>query len=249
MINNLVELGEKVATQIAKILVRANIKPIQVTVLRFAIAAPASLYFFSRGEYLYNVIGLFVYMALAILDWTDGEMARLYKLPKNTAPFGRLIDHISDRVLMLIVLGTLMFAGMRGSNSQIWTIVTVLYYSFFFFLTTLLFEFDKMFGLHFEEYPKLSHEMRKINHTPNATDRFLYNLLYVHNNSIAFICFTHNYVLIVGILTNQLLLCFIFFTFMLTIRSIGVFLIIYKTLKIDSNGLAITSVLRKYYKG
>lgn len=249
MINKLVELGEKVATQLAKILIRVHVKPIQVTILRFAIATPASLYFFSRGEYFYNVIGLFVYMGLAILDWTDGEMARLYKLPKKTAPFGRLIDHTSDRVLMLIVLGTIMFAGMRGSNSQIWIFVTVLYYSLFFFLTVLLYEFDTMFGLHFGEYPKLNREMLKINSTPNITDRFLYNLLYVHNNSIAFICFTHNYVLIFGILTNQLLLSFIFFTLMLAIRSMGIFFIMYKTLKIDSSGLAITSVLKKYYKG
>lgn len=246
MIKYLEDLGLEFAYNIAKIFVKAKIKPMTVTIFRFIIAAPISLYFFSRGEYLYNIIGLLLYMALAILDWVDGDMAKLYKLPKKTAPFGRLIDHTSDRILVLIVLGAIFYAGMNSSYSNIWIIVTVLYYSSFFFLTVFLYEFDKMFGIDFERYPKLSQQMHQINSAPSIYDRIFYNFLYVHNNSLARICFTHLYALVIGIVANQLLPAFIFITFMHFLRSAGIFLITYKTLKLGETNSALIKVLRKY---
>lgn len=240
------DIGLKVSFKIATILVKAKIKPMTVTVFRFIVSAPLSWYFFSRGEYIYNVIGLFLYMALAILDWVDGEMAQLYKLSKQTAPFGRLIDHTSDRILMLIVLGSLFYAGMNSLNNHVWTILTVSYYSVFLFLTVLLYEFDKMFGLDFERYPEIGRLMHGISRSPSITDKILFNLLYVHNNSLTRICFTHNYLLIIGIITNQLLPTFIFITFMHILRSAGIFLITYRTLKKVEIDSALVEVLRKY---
>jgi len=246
MIKYFDNLAAKIAFKIAETLVKAKIKPMSVTVFRFIIAAPVSWYFFSRGQYLYNVVGLFLYMAFAILDWVDGDMAQLYKLPKKTAPFGRLIDHTSDRILMLIVLGSFFYAGMNGTYQDVWIVLTVLYYSIFFFLSVSLYEFDKRFNLDFESYPEIDRKMHYINPSPGLIDKILFNILYVHNNSITRICFTHNYVLIAGILTNQLLPVFIFITFMHTLRSAGIFSIMYRTLKVEKTDSALISVLREY---
>lgn len=246
MINFLDNIALKISLELAKLLVKAKIKPISVTLFRFIIAAPLSWLFFSRGEYIYNVIGLFTYMALALLDWVDGEMAQLYKLPRETAPFGKLIDHMSDRVLMMIVLGSLLFAGLTKSNNQLWITVTILYYSSFFYLTSLIYDFEKMFKLDFLKFPKIERSMFRINSSPNLIDKVLYNMLYVHNNSITRICFTHNFILIFGILTNQILISFIFITSMHMLRSAGVFFIMYKTLKHEESNSALVKVLRKY---
>lgn len=246
MIKYFDNLAEKFSFKLAQILVNAKIKPMFVTVFRFIVAGLASWYFLSRGQYLYNVMGLLSYMALAILDWVDGDMAKLYKLPKLTAPFGRLIDHTSDRILMLIVLGSIFYAGMNGPDNQVWIILTVLYYSGFFFLTVFSYEFDKMFHLNFEDYPKIEDQIRRADIPPSTTDKILYNMLYVHNNSITRIFFTHNYLLIIGILMNQLLLAFMIITLMHGLRAVGIFLLTCRTLKIGVTDSALVKVLRKY---
>lgn len=246
MILFLDRVAENVSLQIAKLFVKAGIKPMTVTVVRFLIAAPVSWYFFSRGEYIYSVVGLFTYMALAILDWVDGEMATLYKLPKHTAPFGRLIDHTSDRILMLIVLGSILYGGMRGPQGYAWTIVTVWYFSTFFFLNVFSYEFEKKFRLPFDRYPEVEKQMYKLTRDPLVKDRILYNLLYVHNNSITRILFTHNFLLIIGILTNQLLGTFIIITAMSAVRATGYFVLEYKTLKPGDTDSALIKVMRKY---
>lgn len=244
MITFLDNIASEVAIKIAQILVRAKVRPIAVTIFRFVVCAPISLYFFSRGDYLSNVIGLFLYMALALLDWADGEMAQMYKLPKKTAPFGRLIDHTSDRVLMMIVLGSIFYAGMMGPNKQIWTILTILYYSSFFFMNVFLYEFEKVMHLNFTQYPEIEKQMYQINKSPGFFDRFLYSVLYVHKNSLTRIFFTHNFLLIIGILSNQILLIFIVITSMIFLRSASSFYIEYKTLKVEETNSALVKAMR-----
>lgn len=245
MIKFLDKIASDFSHSVAKMLVAVKIKPMTVTVTRFLIAAPLSIYFFSQGEYFANIFGLLSYMALAILDWVDGEMAELYKLPRRTAPFGRLIDHTSDRILMLIVLGSIMYGGIQGNHSYLWSITTILYYSFFFMLTVTLYEFDKKFKIDFEKYPGIGQDMKKIDKNTSVLDSILFNLLYVHNNSLTRICFTHNYLLIIGIITNQLLACFIFITSMHALRSFGLFVIEYETLKKGTTKSTLAQVLRK----
>lgn len=237
-------IAERVAFIIAQILVKARIKPLYVTIFRFVVAAPISWYFFSRGEYLYSVIGLLVYIALAFLDWADGDMAQLYKLPKQTAPLGRLFDHTSDRALMMIVLAAIFYGGMTSSGNSAWITLTVAYYSIFFFLTVSLYEFDSVFGLEFARYPELEREMHKINRSPSLTDKLVYNLLNVHNNSITRLCFTHNFVLLFGILANQLLIALSFLALMHTVRAVGIFWITYETFKVSTTHSALAKVLR-----
>lgn len=245
MINHFENVGEKIANVIAKMLVKAAIKPIFVTIFRFIITIPISWYFFSRGKYIYNIIGLLLYISLAILDWVDGEMARLYKLPKETAPFGRLIDHTSDRVLMLTVLGSIFYAGMNSPDKNAWIILAVLYYSTFFFSTTIHYEFNNTFGLDFERYSGIEKQMNQISLHHSLSDRILLNLICVHNNSFTKFCFSVSYPLLIGIITNQLIPAFIFITIMYIIRSLGLFIIMYKALKVGKTDSTLVKVLRK----
>lgn len=248
MIKVLDDVTEKIAYKLAQILVALKVTPMMATVFRFIAAAPASLYFFSRGEYVYNVIGLVIYMALAFLDVADGHMAAMYKLPKETAPFGRLLDHISDRILMLIIFGAIQYAGMKGPNAHIWIIVTIVFYSAFFFITTLTYEFERTFVLNIHSYPELIPKMYHINRSLSVSDRILFNILYVHNNSFTRIFFNHTFLLLFGVLANQLLLVFIYFAIMHCVRSIGLFMITYDTLSMKPTSSALARVLRKYIR-
>ncbi len=239
MINYFENLGENSAMAGARILYKLKIKPLPVTVFRFLVAAPVSIYFFSRGQYLYNVIGLLLYMTLAILDWVDGALAQLYKLPASTKPFGSLIDHTLDRILMLIVLGSLLYANKNF-------LLTIIFYSVYFFQTVLQYEFDKIFHLDFARYPEIEKIMRTSKHRPGTIDLLLYNLLYVHNNSLTKFCFTISYALFIGIIINQLPVAFIFIIFMSSIRSIGILLIMFKTLKSKKTYSVLANSLRNH---
>ncbi|MFZ5366159.1 MAG: CDP-alcohol phosphatidyltransferase family protein [Patescibacteria group bacterium] len=236
-----------IASKIAKIFLKIGIKPVQVTLLRFLIAAPLSFYFFSKGKYLYNVIGLFLYMAWALLDWVDGRLAKLVKLPKETKPLGKLIDSTLDRILMLIVLGSVFYAGAALTQKQIWVILAIIFYSSLFFLTVLLYEFDRIFGIEYNRYPEIEKEMRKISRKPNTLDSFLINLLCLRSSPYRF-CFMISYPLFLGIITNQLILTFIFITFMSNIRAVGIFFIMHQTLKKGETNLLVAKALRKYLR-
>lgn len=224
---------------IARIFYKLKIKPLPVTVFRFLVAAPVSIYFFSRGKYLYNVIGLLLYMSLAILDWVDGALAQLYNLPAGTKPFGRLVDYNLDRILMLIVLGSIFYAIKNLP-------LAIFFYSVYFFQTVLQYEFDKTFHLDFERYPEIEKKMRASNHHAGTGDLLLYNLLYVHHNSVTKFCFTISYPLFIGILINQLPITFIFIILMSAIRSTGIFLIMSKALKPTKTYSTLADSLKNY---
>lgn len=246
MIKYLDSIADKIAFKIAKILYKAGIKPMSVTITRFIIVTPASFYFFSRGTYIANIIGLLIYVVLAFLDIADGDMAQMYRLPQGTKPFGKLIDHVSDRILMLVVLGALLYAGMTGINSNLWILIAVAYYSVFFLITTLMFEFDRTFSLDIHSYPEIRKKMYQINSSPSISDRILYNILYVHNNTFMRIFFTHNFLLFFGIIANQLLFIFIYFAIMHFVRSVGIFLIVYRTLHMKPTNSTLVKALRKF---
>lgn len=247
MIKSLDSIAEYAAEQIARMLVKMGVKPIIITILRFLLCAPISMYFFSQGTYVDNVIGLFLYMFLALFDWVDGHMATLYKLPSATAPLGRLIDHTSDRILMIIVLGSLLYAGMIGPMHYAWILVGILYYSSFFFLTVSLYEFDRTFKIKFEQYPELEKKMYLNSIKTKKMDIVLYNLLYAHNNSLTRIFFTHNFLLVFGIIFNNLFLVFVTITLMNTIRVLGIFYIQLQVFKINNTNSSLVSTLRTYY--
>lgn len=243
MITYLEQIGLKIAHCIAEILAKTKIRPEQIVLFRFIIAAPVSAYLFSRGEYLYNLAGLAVYIPLALLDWVDGHLARI---TGRTSPLGKWLDETSDRVLMLVVLAGLFYAGLTSSDSRWWVVLSVSYFSTFFFLTTVLYDFDREFNLEFKRYPEVEEEMYRLNPSPSLLDKVLYRLLNVHRNSLTKFCFTVSYPLFLGIITNQLLLTFSFITLMFALRAAGILFLVYRVVKGGETDSALTRVLRGY---
>lgn len=241
MIIYLEAIGLKIAYRIALILAKMNVSPNAVTILRFLIAAPVSWYFFTRGIYIYNVIGLFLYMFLAIFDWVDGKLARI---TGKSSLVGKLIDSTTDSILVLIVLGSLFYAGITFSSNVAWVILVILFYSVYFFSTALWYEFDNTFDLELKQYGELEKNINSFGGFSNRTDEFLYSLLHVHRNSITTFCFSISYLLFLGILINQLFLTFAFITIACMVRIIGIFYIMYVAKRKKDSNLILVKVLR-----
>lgn len=240
MIALLERLAFRFCLKIAKLLSKTKITPNSLTLLRFILAAPLSVYFFSKGTYKDNVLGLLFYMGLALIDWVDGKLARL---TGKVSLLGKFLDELLDRILVLLVLGSIFYAGLNSPFYKIWAVIFLFYYSSFLFITALLYEFDDMFGLKFKLYPLLEKEMRK-KKIFSWKDKFLYSFINVHKNSLTKFCFTVSYPLFLGIVLNQLIITFCFITAMQIIRSLAVMFIIYLTVKDGSTNLALIKTLK-----
>lgn len=246
MIIRLEELGVKCSLKIAQILAKTPITPYQITIIRFLLAVPLSVYFFTRGTYWYNVLGLFCYVFLAIFDWVDGRLAEIRKLPEATRPIGKFTDHTLDRILMLMVLGSIFYAGIHSAQKEIWIVVCILYFMAFFFTSTMSYEFEKITKKEYYEYHGLEQFFLQNYKSFSFFDRFLWNVFYLNHSSFARIFFMASYMLFLGIIINQLLLAFILILSATIMRGCGIFIILYRYLKPGESGSHLIRMLRTY---
>lgn len=89
--------------RISAFLVKTPVTPNQVTLFGLVIGLVAG-YFFSRGDYLGQVLGGFFLVVTAIWDCCDGDVARLKMMESD---FGETLDTICDNIINVFV-----FTGM-----------------------------------------------------------------------------------------------------------------------------------------
>ena len=111
------------AKPIARLLVKTPVTANFVTYATFFIAI-VSAYFFSRGIYLCNLIGIVVFQMALLLDFVDGEIARA----KNTvSSYGDWVDSILDRLKDVVIVGGVAWGLARtGHESNIWILGFIL---------------------------------------------------------------------------------------------------------------------------
>ena len=111
------------AKPVARLLVKTPVTANFVTYTTFFIAM-VSAYFFSKGVYMYNVIGIVIVQVALLLDFVDGEIARA----KNAvSSYGDWVDSILDRLKDVLVIGGVAWGLARiGNESNIWILGFVL---------------------------------------------------------------------------------------------------------------------------
>ena len=93
--------------------------PNRLTLLR-VLLIPVCLVFLSIDTPLCQVAALVVLIAAALTDWLDGHLARRWGLVTN---FGKFLDPVADKLLVLCVMVTLCGLG----RFPAWTCVIVLF--------------------------------------------------------------------------------------------------------------------------
>ncbi len=241
MIVFLDEIRIKLAHYIAVILARKKITPNQITVSRFILSVLVSLFFFTKENYLYNLLGLIFYVLLSIFDFVDGDVARL---TKKTSALGEWLDVTSDYILMMIIIASLFFG--RAKNGQEWYFLAILFFSSYSLLGGLISYFDNKYSLEVHQYEKIEEKMLGLTPRLKFWDNFLISFFNVHRSSLSSFCFCLSYPLFIGIIINQLWLTFAFITLMLILRSLGILVIMYLTFHKGKTNLALVKVLREY---
>ena len=230
---------------LVKFLIKTNITPNQVTLVRLFISMPLFIYIFSRGEYIYNLLGVLTAGFLSIFDCVDGDLAR--KTNKSSA-LGAWLDRFSDAIIMCTILMSIFFAALTSSTNYLWPLVIVVFFFGFFLLANLLHEFERSFRVNIGEYSKIKIGMYKLSKKFSFVDRVYINFLDVHNSSLAAYSFCISYPLLIGIIFNQLLLAFIFIAIMFNLRFLVLLQIYYKVLKKEDNRSLFIKVLKEYFK-
>lgn len=229
----------QLAYRIAQGLSKTRITPNQITIFRFVVSFPLTLYSFTRGEYFYNLLGLAVYILLVPLDWVDGDLARL---TNQSSSLGKWLDDTSDRILVLSVLGGLFYAGI-ASDPRLWGLLALIFFLVHFFLTTLLEDFNNHFGLNFSKYAEVEKQVLSVDN-PLFVDRILVNFLNVHRNSFSKFLFCISYPLFVGIIVDRLFLTFAFLVFTFSLRLLGIMFLMCSAAKGGKTNSRLVEILR-----
>lgn len=93
--------------------------PNRLTLLR-VLLIPVCLVFLSIDTPLCQIVALVVLIAAALTDWLDGHLARRWGLVTN---FGKFLDPVADKLLVLCVMVTLCGLG----RFPAWACVIVLF--------------------------------------------------------------------------------------------------------------------------
>lgn len=200
-----IAISRKIATPIVKILAKTKITPNQVTIGRGVILIPLFVFFFIRGDFVSNLIGLFLYVVFFIFDHVDGQLARSKSMESE---LGAFIEDLVDRAAIIIALTSIAFGSSRRSGN--------LLPFFLVFFLLLLDSFQELiafkrheFGIQIgqDEMRKLRREFRK--KMVPWRQRLFFNLIYLEESPLLFV-FAKVYPFILGILFDQVLIAFLY---------------------------------------
>lgn len=91
-----------VSVPTSRVLVRMGFTPNQITLSRLFVLAPIILFFMLQGGYYNFLIGMLIYEFSVILDFIDGDMAKI----KGFSRFGGILDgRVDSTMRYLVVIG------------------------------------------------------------------------------------------------------------------------------------------------
>jgi len=211
-----VSLLRKIAIVIAGWLEKTNISPNQVTVLNFIIFTPPIIWCVLQGEYIYNLIAICLILIDSVFDLVDGILARLRG---TSSKYGQQLDRNFDvffqlMLFMGLIVGTVKATG--DSSLFVWGLILVSGQAMANWIG-IIYEYD--FGFHICRGSQTFREhiaAEKVGYL----DSYISNLIVPHN-IFYIIFFTARYVLLVGILIDEVAFFIIYYSIAINIRWIS----------------------------
>jgi phosphatidylglycerophosphate synthase len=117
---------DEVSKIITPYLAKKGISANQVTILRFIIFIPLSIFFFIYGDYYAIIAGITCYGLFIIFDYVDGDLARLRK---ETTQLGAWLEHVFDMISEGLVIFAMTFGIYRITKiDYIWILGSIALY-------------------------------------------------------------------------------------------------------------------------
>jgi len=109
------------AQMMTGVLRRAKFTPNQITLARFFLFIPFSVFLFAQNRHLLNIIAVILLYFSVVLDQVDGNMAREYNLKTE---IGAWLDDFIDRInQVLIIMGIIFGVFVTSGKNLTWLVI------------------------------------------------------------------------------------------------------------------------------
>ena len=96
--------------------------PNMLTLMRLVAAPVVAIIVTLSTQPLYALIALVIFAIASATDWLDGYLARKWE---SVSGFGRMLDPIADKLMVIIILAALMGTDLSGPLLAIPTIIII----------------------------------------------------------------------------------------------------------------------------
>jgi len=192
----------------------------QITVLNFFTNNLLAVYFFSRGNYISNLIALFFCFFSAAIDYIDGTVARLRN---ESSGLGEWLDSFLDSVWQILLVGGIAYGVFisRGRD-YFWLKTGFMAVVSLVALNYIGYEYRNRFGLNLY---RDAGELRKLCGKCNTALGVLYLEIIAPDKFIFIFLFTLRYLISIGALFNALHIVLIMILCFATIKTLVLFYI------------------------
>jgi len=205
----------------AKLFLKTNITPNDITLGKFIILLPFTLFFLAKGGYLNNLIALGLIFVNSVFDSVDGAIARAKSLKSK---LGAWMDGMLDVYFLNLVLIAVAWNVVQTTGEPLW-FFGGLFALFGQDLSNIMGSFfERKFG--FDCYSGSANFRKKFIGLKKISllDHFLKNII-VPSNFLYTFFFTCRYLFVLGIISNRLDLFLVAFAILINIRGIAMSLI------------------------
>ena len=177
-----------------------NISPNQITILNHFLTLTFGCYFFSRGKYIYGLLGLGVMVVNGFLDYLDGDLA------KTTNQFSKLgiwLDSGFDIIIQNAVMGAIAIGCYKQGLSLFWITLFFIGNSASNFVS---FYYNEKFGFDSDKGNELFRSL--MDRKCHFVNRILKNIIDPTSNYLSLIFYTYRYWVALGMILGIMPLLF-----------------------------------------
>ena len=210
---------KKLADIVVNVLLKTPVTPNQVTLANFLIFAPLASYLLFVGDYVHNLLALFVLIISSFIDLVDGELARQSKrVSKLGAWYESSLDPLTQSmVIFSIALHILFYIPADWKYLALLPLFSQGFANYLGITFSNLFKIDPLTG-----NPELN---ESANRSHSGIDFLLRNII-VPTHWLFILLFTLRFHMIIGILLNVLPFTFLVFGVFITIRVMVMYLVL-----------------------
>lgn len=243
-------LAEKLSVNLfLKFFDKLGIAPNKITVINFFTNNLLAVYFFSRGTYLYNLVGLFFCGLSVIADYMDGAIARKRGIESK---LGGWLDPTVDFIWQnMLLCGIIYGVFISKDKNLLWlgiglfALICVIVANHMSYLYAKTFDLDP-----YRISPDFVKSI-KVNRSTKTLDRLCMNII-TPTNFLFVLLFTLRYFIVVGAIFNIMHIALLMIMIFFLIKA-AVLLFIYSLFlqydKQKTTGLELIKVLHKRYNG
>lgn len=235
-------------------LIFGRFTPNQITIFNLLFTIICGSYFISRGTWFGNLCGLGVLLINGLLDYVDGDLA---KSGNKVSLAGQWLDKGGDMLIQNIIMASVAYSLCIHQFSNATLLICITYFIGLNAMNMISIFYNNTFGFDshvgselFRKYMDKKHD----GFIRGCFNKFMKNLIDPTASHLGLMLWTVRYLLVFGLVFNQLYISFSMISILLTFRWIVMFVLYtlhlkeYKKLYVLQSLAILDSQREEYYK-